>query len=71
MFRISPNGFITFIINFFNQNYVLNGSVSKLKAFQMFKLPRWFEGPGCFDTTSPEINLVFYLELPDLDMAPN
>ena len=30
-----------------------------------------FEGPGCFDTTSPEINLVFYLELPDLDMAPN
>ena len=30
-----------------------------------------FEGPGCFDTTSPEINLVFYLELLDLDMTPN
>ena len=30
-----------------------------------------FEGPGCFDTTPPEINLVFYFELPDLDMAPN
>ena len=35
------------------------------------RITQWFEGPGCFDTTSPEINLVFYLELLDLDMAPS
>ena len=35
------------------------------------RISQLFEGPGCFDTTPPEINLVFYLELPDLDMAPN
>ena len=35
------------------------------------RISQWFEGPGCFDTTPPEINLVFYLELPDLNMAPN
>ena len=35
------------------------------------RITQWFEGPGYFDTTSPEINLVFYLELLDLDMAPS
>ena len=35
------------------------------------RIAHLFEGPGCFDTTFPEINLVFYLELPDLDMVPN
>ena len=39
--------------------------------FIKLTIAQLFEGPGCFDTTPPEINLVFYLELPDLDMAPN